>query len=263
MALTIPGLDYDLERRRIVEFIRGAVEESGSTGVVLGLSGGVDSSVAAALCAEALGSERVLGLVMPTGFTPREDLEDAYWLAGRYGLRVRRIDVDPIVEGILRSMDVGSDAPRIALGNLRARIRMVLNYYFANAEGRLVVGTGDLSEYLLGYYTKHGDGAADLYPIIHLFKSEVRLLGRSLGLPEKLTGKPSSPQLWPGHRARDELPADYEVMDPILYGLFILGLKPERVAEEADAPPSLVEEIYDRHRRTQHKRSLGLRLERV
>ncbi|MGC8849781.1 MAG: NAD+ synthase, partial [Candidatus Bathyarchaeia archaeon] len=232
MALTIPMLDYERERRRITGFIRGTVEEAGSKGVVLGLSGGVDSSVAAALCAEALGSERVLGLLLPAGFTPREDVEDARWLAGRYNLRVRRIDLDPIVDEILKSVDAGSIAPRVAVGNLRARIRMVLNYYFANVEDRLVVGTGNLSEYLLGYYTKHGDGAADLYPIIHLFKSEVRRLGLYLGLPERLTNKPASPQLWPGHRARDELPADYEVMDPILYGLFILGLDPERVAEE-------------------------------
>jgi len=263
LTLTIPRLDYGRERLRILSFIREIVMEAGSKGVVLGLSGGVDSSVAAALCAEALGSEMVLGLIMPTGFTPKEDLEDAYWLAERYSLRVRRIDVDPIVDQILKSVGAGSDAPRVALGNLRARIRMILNYYFANVEDRLVVGTGDLSEYLLGYYTKYGDGAADLYPIIHLFKSEVRLLGGYLGLPERLTGKPSSPQLWPGHRARDELPAEYEVMDPILYGLFILGLKPEKVAEEADAPLELVEEIYSRYRRTQHKRSLGPRLERI
>ncbi|MGC8961784.1 MAG: NAD(+) synthase, partial [Candidatus Bathyarchaeia archaeon] len=82
MALTIPMLDYERERRRITGFIRGTVEEAGSKGVVLGLSGGVDSSVAAALCAEALGSERVLGLLLPAGFTPREDVEDARWLAG-------------------------------------------------------------------------------------------------------------------------------------------------------------------------------------
>ena len=263
MGLEIPELDCRHERRRILRFIREIVEGAGAEGVVLGLSGGVDSCVSAALCVEALGSSRVLGLIMPTGFTPREDVEDALWLAEEYGIRTKRIDLDPIVEEILKRVDGGMDAPKVALGNLRARTRMILNYYFANMEDRLVVGTGDLSEYLLGYFTKFGDGAADFYPILHLFKSEVRRLGRSLGLPERLAGKPSSPQLWPGHRARDELPADYETMDPILYRLFILGLTPERVAEETNTSLQLVREILDRHRSTQHKRDPGPRLERV
>jgi len=245
-----------------LKFIRKVVEEANASGVVVGLSGGVDSSLTAALCTRALGRERVLGILMPTSFTPKEDIEDAYEMAEMLGIRIRRVDIDGICEAFLKAMGFSGESPemKMPLANLRARIRMVILYFYANAYNMLVAGTGDLSESLIGFFTKYGDGAADFLPIAHLYKTQVRKLAEYLGIPKRIAFKPSSPQLYPGHKLLDEVPIDYDELDPVLVGLFERGLPPEQVSEETNVPLEIVLDIKSRHEKTRHKRELPPRI---
>ncbi len=252
------NLDYSEVSRRIEEFISSSVGKSGADGVVVGLSGGVDSSVVATLCVRALGKERVLGLIMPTSFTPQQDVLDAEWLASWLGINAKKIMIDPIVDAF--SQQLGADSLnmglRIPFANLRARVRMTLLYFHANAENRLVAGTGDRSEILIGYFTKYGDGGVDILPIGGLFKSQVRRLASHLGLPDRIAYKPSSPQLYPGHKAVDEIPADYEQLDVILYLLFDKQKKAEEIARETGFSSELVQEVIRRYEASHHKRGI-------
>ncbi|MEM2882128.1 MAG: NAD+ synthase [Candidatus Bathyarchaeia archaeon] len=249
-------IDLRSAELEIASFIRESVRASGAEGVVVGLSGGVDSSVATALCVKYLGADQVLSLIMPTYFTPRGDLEDAEVLADELGVEHRTIGIDAICDRVYESVgaDPSNPAHRIPMANVRARARMVLLYYFANSENRLVVGTGDRSEILLGYFTKYGDGGADLLPIAHLYKTQVRMMAVHLGLPSRIAEKEASPQLYPGHRAIDELPLGYDRLDPILYGLFDRKLRPEEVAELSETPLEIVREVLRRHSASHHKR---------
>ena len=132
---------------------------------------------------------------------------------------------------------------------------MVINYYFANALGMMVAGTGDRSEDMIGYFTKYGDGGVDFLPIAHLYKTQVRQLGAHLGLPARVVQKPASPQLWPGHKAIDEIPIEYEKLDLVLYGLFDLKLQPEEVSERCGVGLKIVELVLKKHRESAHKRA--------
>jgi len=250
-------IDWASVSREIVGFVRDYVESSGASGVVIGLSGGVDSSVTLALLARAIDPKRILGLVMPTSFTPRQDVEDALYIAKSLGIRYKLMGIDGVVEEFKRTAGIEEGSgTRIAIANLRARVRMSLLYLHANMENLLVAGTSDKSELLLGYYTKYGDGASDFLVISHLYKTQVRRLGKELGLPERIYAKPSSPQLYPGHRAVDELPADYEVIDQILYLVFDKGLGLRETASRLFIDPSLVASVIRRYLSTKHKRAL-------
>jgi len=251
----IVDLDYSRVTIKLVDFIRRVVEEAGAKGVVVGLSGGVDSTVTAYLAVKALGSDRVLGLIMPdSDVSSEDDVKDAIWVAKTLSIRYKVIDIKPIVAAYITSL--GYEPDRKSKGNLRARIRMSLLYLHANMEGLLVAGTGDRSEILLGYFTKYGDGGVDMLPIGCLYKTQVRALARYLGVPSKIAEKPSSPRHWPGHLAEEELGIKYEEADLILYALFDLGLSPEEAEEATGLPRAKVERVLELHRNSAHKRSL-------
>jgi len=249
--------DYEKILNEILQFIKKTIADAGASGVVVGLSGGVDSTLTAALCARALGKEKVLGVLMPTSFTPSQDVADALELAGLLGIRTERVDIDSICRSFIEELGVKEDSSthKIPLANIRARVRMAILYYYANANSMLVAGTGDRSEALIGFYTKHGDGAADFFPIKHLYKTQVRELTKYLGLPEKMAMKPSSPQLYPGHKLSDEVPLDYDKLDPVLVGLFDSGLPSKKVSEMTKVPFEVVTEIVRRHEKSEHKRN--------
>ncbi|MDG6902245.1 MAG: NAD+ synthase [Nitrososphaerota archaeon] len=206
-------LDFAAAKKRIVSFIERRTSSAGADGAVLGLSGGVDSAVTAYLTVEALGSRRVMALIMPDlRVTPQVDVSDAKEVAEELDVEARMIDITPIHRAFMK----GLVQNRLAEGNLRARIRMALLYYYANSQNRIVVGTGDRSEALVGYFTKYGDGGVDILPIGDLYKTEVRKLGEVLGVDRRIITKRSSPRLWPGQTAEGELGAGYEVIDDIL-----------------------------------------------
>ena len=235
-----------------MSFIRRTVREAGAKGAVLGLSGGIDSAVVGALCVKALGKEKVTVLIMPSDFTPAADTEDAKALASNWGVRTYLTNISPIAQAL--SGTFGFDAGKIPMANIQARVRMVLNYFVANSFGLLVAGTGDKSEDLLGYFTKFGDGGVDLLPIAHLYKTQVRELGRRLGLPERVVIKPASPQLWPGQTAAQELPADYDRLDPLLCYLFDSKLSLTAAAKKACVGADVARAVMKLHRSSAHKR---------
>lgn len=249
-------LDWEYEFRRISIFLKNLLKESGAKGVVIGLSGGLDSSVVATLLARSLGSDNVLGLIMPTAFTPYEDIKDAKYVAEMLRLKTIEVSIDEIVSSFIRSTGLKEEDHKMAVANLRARVRMCILYMYANSYNYLVAGTSDKSEYILGFFTKYGDGASDFTVITHLYKSQIRRFARWLGLPEHIAEKPSAPRLYPGHTALDELPADYSVLDQIMYALFDLRMSVRDVIEKLGYPKTLVDDVIRRYHMNKHKRRI-------
>ena len=248
------NVNYDYIERRIVDFIRTYVNSSGAKGAVIGLSGGVDSSVTASLLTKALGKDRVLALIMPFKTTPPEDVKDAVQLAQILGIRYYIVNIDSIRASFSSSIPAFSENEVVANGNILARIRMTILYYYANINGMIVAGTGDKSELLIGYFTKYGDGGVDILPIGDIYKSQVRMLGRHLGLPESIVTKPSSPRLWEGQTAEGELGVSYADIDVILHALVDLRMSPQKAQEATGKPLSLIEQVWRRVIITEHKR---------
>jgi len=252
-------LKLDLEKitSEIVGFIRKIVEDADAAGVIVGLSGGVDSSLVATLCVRALGKDRVLGIIMPMAFTPQQDIDDAKELADWLGIRTEFVNIQDIGEAFFRELRIVHEdlKQRIPMANIRARIRMVTLYYYANVHNYLVAGTGDRSERLIGYFTKYGDGGADFLPISHLYKTQARELSKHLGILDKIAYKPSSPQLYPGHKATDEIPLSYEELDPVLVGLFDHKMQPREVSQLTGVPTKVVKEVLRRFDKSRHKRA--------
>ena len=251
----IPSLDYEYVVERIMSFIKSSVERSGTTGVVIGLSGGIDSSVTAVLAVKALGKDGVTGLILPDSeTTPIEDVQDARELAESLGISYFQLDIRDVFKAYGKTLPFYGEHFKVANGNLRARIRMTILYYYANISNRLVCGTGDKSELLLGYYTKYGDGGVDILPIADLYKTQVRELARKLGLPKKLCEKPSSPRLWPGQMAEDELGITYEEIDQILYLYVELNKQVDEIIEETGISLEKVRKVIERIHQNEHKR---------
>jgi len=217
---------------------------------VIGLSGGLDSSVVLHLAVDALGASKVLGLIMPSDTTPEEDIEDAIQHAKSLRIRYLLIDIRSLLQKYLEVLP----ADKRARGNLMARVRMNILYYFASLNGYLVVGTSDKSELYLGYYTKWGDGAADIMPIAGLYKTQVRALGRFLKIPATIVEKKSSPRLWHNHLAEEEIGMDYESIDQILQLLVDKKKKPIDVAKKLGIPKDNVTRIINMMKTNQHKR---------
>ncbi|MCD6522532.1 MAG: NAD+ synthase [Candidatus Diapherotrites archaeon] len=193
---------------KIISFIR----EHAPNGVVVGISGGVDSSVTATLCLKALGREKVLGVFMPSRETPMEDrkhvIEFIHWL----GIEARVVDISDLVLE-LEKLCGNETTDRRVLGNLRPRLRMTILYYYANLMNRLVAGTGNKTELLLGYFTKYGDGACDILPIGDLYKTEVFEVAEFLGIPHSIVRKKPSARLWEGQTDEEEIGMTYEEID--------------------------------------------------
>lgn len=202
---------------RVEQMIRYAVWNSGCRGIVIGISGGIDSALAAAMCCRAIPPDRVLGVMMPTRVTPAVDISDAESLCRMLGISSQVIPIDLVIDAY-RGMPGFSETPYL-IGNLTARTRMTLLYYLANRDGRLVCGTSNKTEYLLGYCTKWGDNAADVQPILHLQKDEVRMLAREVGIPESILSKKPSAGLWPGQTDEGDLGMSYEQIDRALRNL--------------------------------------------
>ncbi len=246
-------LDLTSARSRIVSFIKRKVAESQADGAVLGLSGGIDSAVTGYLCVEALGSRRVTGLIMPDlRATPEEDVKDARLVAAELCIESREIDIAPIHKSYLKQLEPN----RLAEGNLRARIRMSLLYYYANLTNRLVIGTGDRSELLLGYFTKYGDGGVDVLPIADLYKTEVRRLGEVLGINRRIVAKRSSPRLWPGHIAESEIGMSYETIDRLFKLRFEEGLEVPAIAARVKQNQAKLKAILSKYEASEHKRQM-------
>jgi NAD+ synthase len=238
--------------KRIEGFISDYVSKSSAKGLVVGLSGGLDSAVVLKLAVNALGPKMVLGLVMPSDTTPEQDTRDAIEQARSLGTRYLIIDINPLLQ---KYADILPSGKR-ARGNLMARIRMNILYYHANLNSYLVAGSSDRSEALLGYFTKWGDGAADILPIAKLYKTEVRTLARFQRIPDAIVNKKSSPRLWPNHLAEDEIGMDYQIIDPILRMLVDRKMKPKAAAKKLGISEKQVNKIKGMIESSEHKRRM-------
>ena len=197
-------------RGRIVSFIREFTAGS-PNGVVLGVSGGVDSALVAYLAVEALGKDKVLGILMPSSTTPKSDIEDALEVCRLLGVNHDTHSIDSVFSAFTTLLKEKKD--KVTEGNLKARIRMCILYWYANSTNKLVIGTDDKSENILGFFTKFGDGGVDFNPIGDLYKTEVREMSKMIGVPNSIVLKPSSPRLWEGHEAETELGISYAELD--------------------------------------------------
>lgn len=212
MNQNYPGI-----KKRIVAFIGSKVQESGASGAVIGLSGGIDSSLTAYLSVEALGSENVLGLLLPEkGITSEQDIADALLVAKTLGIEHKVIEISQVLRSFSSIMPDYDKNNLIANGNLKARTRMCILYYHANLMHRMVVGTGNKTELLLGYFTKYGDGGVDIEPLGGLYKTQVRGLARYMGIPATIIDKTPTAGLWKGQTDEGELGVSYETADRIL-----------------------------------------------
>ncbi len=253
----VTNIDYEHARKNIEKFIKQELESSKKNGYVIGLSGGVDSALTYYLAAEAVGIEKVFALIMPdTTTTPKEDINDAKDLVKRLGGQMHVIDISPIVEVYKSTIPVYQEGDNIPLGNVRARIRMTLLYYYANKMSMLVLGTGDRSESFVGYFTKYGDGGVDLLPISSLLKSQVRKLAQKLGVPDNVALKPSSPRLWAGQLAEKELGISYDQIDLIIYSIIDKGYSIKEASEITGISLDIIEKVLDMNKNSEHKRSL-------
>ncbi len=260
MKLTPAALDMDfsMAERRICRFIEEYVENAGVQGIVLGLSGGVDSAVAAALSSEAIGGKNVLALMLPEKETVKQkDIEDAQAIAKQFNLLPQTCDMTKVLKGFYESIAVFDPTDRLCKGNIKARTRMIFLYYYANKQNRIVCGTSDKSETMMGYFTKWGDAASDISPIIDLYKTQVRKLAIHLGIPEELALKPSTPALWPNQLAESELEIKYETLDLILFGLEHF-MEPKEIANQLSLDPVFVDRVKKRWLSNEHKRRMPL-----
>lgn len=269
MVITIndvKNIDYEFAKKNIEKFLKEELEKSGRNGYVVGLSGGVDSALSYYLAAEAVGIEKVLALIMPDiNVTPKEDINDAKDLVKRLGGDVHIIDISPIVEVYKSTIPVYQESDEVPLGNVRARIRMTLLYYYANKMSRLVLGTGDRSESFIGYFTKYGDGGVDIMPISSLLKSQVRALAQKLGVPDNVALKPSSPRLWSGQMAEKELGISYDQVDLVIYSVVDKGYPINEASKLTGISLDVFDKIFKMHNESEHKRVLpkSLDLENV
>ncbi len=199
---------------RISTWIRERVEEAGAEGVVLGMSGGIDSSLTAVLAKMGLG-DGVLGVIMPCHNDPTGE-EHARRVAAKFGIETEYVDLTPVFDRLLEALPSGD---RVAVGNLKPRLRMAVLYYYANSRNYLVAGTGNRSELACGYFTKYGDGGADILPLGSLLKRQVRELARELDIPEEIIVKPPSAGLWEGQTDEGEMGISYDELDSILVAI--------------------------------------------
>ncbi|MCU4743872.1 NAD+ synthase [Natronoglomus mannanivorans] len=207
--------ELETHREHIVSFIGEQIDAAGAEGAVLGLSGGIDSTLTAYLAVEALGTENLHGLVLPATVSSEGNMSDAERVAQDLEISYDVIEIEPIIDSLLSAYPE-AEGDREAVGNARARVRGVLNYLVANHENRLVLGTGNRSEAAVGYFTKYGDGAVDCHPIGNLYKQQVRQLARHVGVPEELAAKTPTAELWADQTDEEELGLEYDTLDSIL-----------------------------------------------
>ncbi|MCX7661722.1 MAG: NAD+ synthase [Candidatus Omnitrophica bacterium] len=229
-------------KKKIISWIREEIKASKAKGLVIGVSGGIDSAVVASLACEALGKEKVLGLILPCE-SQIEDIKDAKLICKRLGIRNKTVDLTPIFKALIKILP---KADKLALGNLKSRLRMLVLYYFANKLNYLVCGTSNKSERMIGYFTKYGDGASDILPIADLLKTQVRKLAYQLNIPEKIINKVPTAGLWPGQTDEEEIHLTYNELDDIL---FRWENKKRQVL-----PKQKVERVKEMILRSEHKR---------
>lgn len=252
--IIIPQFDKKKAVETISIFIKDKLKESDSKGLIIGLSGGIDSSLVAYICAKAIGSDKILGLILPSETTSSEDLNDALTVARELGIKYKIVYIDDLIEPFPKLCDECSNSD-LANANLKARIRMMLLYYHSNAMKSIVVGTGNRTELLIGYFTKYGDGGVDILPIGNLYKTEICKIASYLGVPKNIVKKAPSAGLWKGQTDEGELGIKYESLDKILYLMVDKGLSTLEVSKCLKIPHDEILRIKEKVDAAKHKLS--------
>jgi NAD+ synthase len=245
-------LDYHMVEDILKAFVFNELRKFGFNSVVLGLSGGIDSAVVCELAVRALGRENVLGLMMPYATSSPESLEHAALMIQKLGIEAEEMPVTPVVDAFFSSVP---ETELLRRGNIMARTRMILLYDVSARDGRLVIGTSNKTELLLGYGTMFGDMASAINPIGDLYKTQIRGLARHLDIPEPLIVKAPSADLWEGQSDEEELGFSYEAVDLLLFMMLEKRMDKKSILGEGVAEP-----FYDRVRkmvvRNQYKRMM-------
>jgi NAD+ synthase len=248
------AINCDHVLKVLSSFIRTEVNKTGFGKVVLGLSGGIDSSLSAALAVEALGAENVHGVMMPYRSSNPDSLGDAIVLADKLGIDSRKVEITPMVDPYF---DCCPEISNMRRGNVMARQRMIVLYDVSAETSALVLGTSNKTEYLLGYSTLWGDSACALNPLGDLYKTQVWELARYMELPEQIVSKKPSADLWDGQTDEEELGFTYEEADEALELLIDSRMKPEQVIARG-FNEVFVNRIMRMVQQTQYKRHLPL-----
>lgn len=244
----------ELVRNILTRFIRDEVKKAGFGKVIVGLSGGIDSAVSAALAAEALGPENVIAFALPHKKSNPQSLADGELLAKEKGLDLRIIDITPAVEGYLSQL---SNPGKLRIGNVMARTRMMVLYDQSVVHNGLVLGTSNKTEFLLGYTTQYGDMASALNPIGDLYKTQLRQLAKAIRIPASIVEKAPSADLWEGQTDEGELGFTYAEVDKLLYLWIDLRYTVQDLLEEGFSR-KFIDAVMARVRKNQFKRKLPL-----
>ncbi|NDJ54380.1 MAG: NAD+ synthase [Chloroflexi bacterium] len=247
-------INTSLVREVLLRFIHDEVTRTGLTKGIVGLSGGIDSSLIAYLAAEALGPASVLGVRMPYRRSSQESLDHAQLVTDALGIQQETVDITPMVDPLIERFP---EMDQVRSGNIMSRQRMIILYDQSAAFGGLVIGTSNKTEALLGYSTLFGDSAAAMQPIADLYKMQVRQLAREMGVPPEIINKPPSADLWPGQTDEDEIGFSYDNADQLLFAIIDLRYSPEE-AVKMGFPQAFVERVLTLVRRSHYKRRMPI-----
>ena len=212
-------LNYEVIEEKLITWLKDKVSSAGARGVVVGLSGGLDSSVTAVLARKAFG-DNILGLIMPC-FSSDQDLRDAELVAKKFAINYKIKNLDSLLKEMMKILEQDKEKARedsLAVANIKPRLRMTVLYYYAARQNYLVLGTDNWSEFKVGYFTKYGDGGVDLAPLGRLVKTEVRKLAQHLDIPERIINRTPSAGLWEGQTDEKEMGITYEQLDRYILG---------------------------------------------
>ena len=243
---------------KIKDFIAEAIEKSGLEGAVVAVSGGIDSAVTLDLTVKALGVNRVTAVTMPErDVTPERDIMDVMLHCEQLNLTCNTVDITSILHVMQQSLPNYDHKDRIASGNIRSRMRMIIAYHYANKEHKMVMGTSNKTELLTGFFTKYGDGGVDLMPLADLYKHNIRQLAKYLKIPQNIIDKTPSPGFYVGQTDEAELGCDYNTVDLIVH-LWEKGHINSEISDKLNIPIQTVNSIIHRIKANEHKRRLPL-----
>lgn len=232
-------------QQKLADWLRYELKEAGARGLVFGLSGGVDSATAGALAVQAVGSECVLAAIMPCQSLPI-DARLARDVATTFDMPTVTIHLDNAFENLIENLPPTDH--QLAAANIKPRLRMIALYYLAQTRNYLVLGSGNRSERMVGYFTKYGDGGVDLLPLGDIYKTEVWELARDLGVPQQVVERAPSAGLWPGQTDEQELGISYKRLDRVL--------KAMASGDTEDIPASTLSKVQKMVAQSAHKRAL-------
>jgi len=256
--INLPNFDANIFIENACDFIKEKVQNANCDGVVLGLSGGIDSAVVAYLAVKALGASNVKGYLLPSKTTSQQDLVDAKLVQKELDIGGGLICIEEFHKNFLKQCD-NENLPKnnlsLASANVKPRLRMTILYYYATLYRSLVIGTGNKTEINVGYFTKYGDGGVDLLPIGDLYKEDVVKVAKELGVPNSIIEKPPTAGLLPEQTDEEELGMTYPILDRLLYLYLDEKYDEEYISKELDLDISEVNRIINLNKISEHKRN--------